>query len=121
MSCNQYKKQNRNITAHPTFTIRYMFEFRVYSPTLKTTFFYGREPSFEQAWDKAVVYILNDARWKDQSNIIDAIAATETKSEHATNGWIDVSLGRNMQNVYEQHEVAVMIDKTARVMNNLGH
>lgn len=107
--------------SHPTFTIRYMFEFRVYSPTLKTTFFYGREPSFEQAWDKAVVYILNDARWKDQSNIIDAIAATETKSEHATNGWIDVSLGRNMQNVYEQHEVAVMIDKTARVMNNLGH
>ena len=33
---------------HPTFTIRYMFEFRVYSPTLKTTFFYGREPSFEE-------------------------------------------------------------------------
>lgn len=70
---------------HPTFTIRYMFEFRVYSPTLKTTFFYGREPSFEQAWDKAVVYILNDARWKDQSNIIDAIAATETKSVASPN------------------------------------
>ena len=97
-----------------------MFEFRVYSPTLKTTFFYGREPSFEQAWDKAVVYILNDDRWKDQSNIINAINSTETDPNHESRGTVDVDLGRNMQNVYEQHEVAVMIDKTARAMNNLG-
>jgi hypothetical protein len=63
-----------------------MFEFRVYSPNLKTTFFYGREPSFEQAWDKAVVYILNDDRWKDQSNIINAINSTETDPNHERRG-----------------------------------
>lgn len=70
--------------------------------------------------DTITLHALSKGRNTTQTDLT-AIAATETKSEHATNGWIDVSLGRNMQNVYEQHEVAVMIDKTARVMNNLGH
>lgn len=104
-----------------------MFEFRVYSPTLKTTFFYGREPSFEQAWDKAVVYILNDDRWKDQSNIINAINSTETDPNHESRGSVDVDLGWNEQadSSESKYQVAVTINKTKRgtqlrTMSDLG-
>ena len=104
-----------------------MFEFRVYSPTLKTTFFYGREPSFEQAWDKAVVYILNDDRWKDQSNIINAISSTETDPNHESRGSVDVDLGCNKQadSSESKYQVAVTINKTKRgtqlrTMSDLG-
>src|SRR5699024_12851586 len=64
--------------AHPVFTIRGMFEYRIFAPgkttAFKTTYFYGREPRFEQAWDAIAVYALNDSRWKDNPNVLNNIA-----------------------------------------------
>ena len=58
-----------------------MFEYRIFAPgkatAFKTTYFYGREPRFEQAWDAIAVYALNDSRWKDDPNVLKNIAGVD--------------------------------------------
>lgn len=58
-----------------------MFECRTFAPgetaESKTTYFYGRESKFEQAWDAVAVYLLNDSRWKDDPIVLKNIAGVD--------------------------------------------
>ena len=55
-----------------------MFECRTFAPgetaESKTTYFYGRESKFEQAWDAVVVYLSIDSRWKDSPSVRKSVA-----------------------------------------------
>lgn len=58
-----------------------MFEYRIFASAEntapKSTYFYGRAPRFEQAWDAVAVYLLNDSRWKDDPVVLKNIAGVD--------------------------------------------